>query len=391
MLITRRVSFRAMAVMAGTILLASAGSARAGVSGVLSGGTWHNAVEVPGTASHVEASIQSVSCSSSGNCGAGGSYLDRSRHFQAFVITERAGRWNRAIEVPGTAQINKGGLGQTGVVSCPAPGSCGAVGQYGPHVLRFEMFVASEVAGRWGRAVAVPGNPGIADGGIMALNSLSCPSARNCVAGGEYPYQNTTHGHHAFVVSESNGRWGPLLPLSGAGIRAGYFSDVEAISCSSPGNCTASGTVRTVTSPSDMYAVSEQAGKWGQAVTIPQSPTLTALNVGPSIDSMSCASLAAASPGSGPFMADAAVTGRRISVIGPQIRFFSWMANTTPAFVETRYPPVVRQLLVVWHQSAVKYAVLSGLRAMIRGNARALPHRPFFSVTANGPPPLEPV
>jgi hypothetical protein len=90
MLITKRVSFQVMAVMAGTILLASAGPARAGVSGVLSSATWHNAIEVPGTASHVQASIRSVSCSSSGNCGAGGYYIDRARHYQAFVVTERA-------------------------------------------------------------------------------------------------------------------------------------------------------------------------------------------------------------------------------------------------------------------------------------------------------------
>jgi hypothetical protein len=54
-------------------------------------GTWHTAVEVPGTAAlnrGGDAQIISVSCGSAGNCGAGGSYVNSFHHRQAFVDNE---------------------------------------------------------------------------------------------------------------------------------------------------------------------------------------------------------------------------------------------------------------------------------------------------------------
>jgi hypothetical protein len=54
-------------------------------------GTWHTAIQVPGTATlnqGRDAYAISVSCASAGNCGAGGGYTDSSGHTQAFVVTE---------------------------------------------------------------------------------------------------------------------------------------------------------------------------------------------------------------------------------------------------------------------------------------------------------------
>jgi hypothetical protein len=54
-------------------------------------GTWRAAIQVLGTATlnqGGEAQVQSVSCPSGGNCGAGGGYTDSSGHRQAFVVSE---------------------------------------------------------------------------------------------------------------------------------------------------------------------------------------------------------------------------------------------------------------------------------------------------------------
>jgi hypothetical protein len=54
-------------------------------------GTWHTAIEVPGTASLNQgwlAQVNSVSCGAAGNCVAGGFYSDISDHWQAFVVSE---------------------------------------------------------------------------------------------------------------------------------------------------------------------------------------------------------------------------------------------------------------------------------------------------------------
>ena len=55
------------------------------------GGTWHKAIEVPGTAvlnKGGQAHILSVSCTSAGHCSAGGTYADGSGVIQAFVVSQ---------------------------------------------------------------------------------------------------------------------------------------------------------------------------------------------------------------------------------------------------------------------------------------------------------------
>jgi len=116
-----------------------------------------------------------VSCGSAGNCAAGGAYADGSGHEQAFVVGERNGTWGKAIEVPGSGALNAGGTAFVESLSCASAGNCAAGGAYG----RFQVFVASERNGRWGKAIRVPGL-----GGGAAVYSVSCGSAGNCAVGG---------------------------------------------------------------------------------------------------------------------------------------------------------------------------------------------------------------
>ncbi len=76
------------------------------------------------------AEVTSVSCPSAGNCVAGGSYTNRTGHSQAFVASERHGVWGKAIEVPGSGALNKGGDAAVNSVSCPSAGECAAGGGY---------------------------------------------------------------------------------------------------------------------------------------------------------------------------------------------------------------------------------------------------------------------
>jgi hypothetical protein len=102
---------------------------------------------VPGTAALNQggaAEIASVSCGLAGNCGAGGSYAPRSGRRQAFVVSQAGGTWHTAIEVPGTAALNQGGDAGVGSVSCASAGECGAGGFYQDSSGRFQVFVVSE-------------------------------------------------------------------------------------------------------------------------------------------------------------------------------------------------------------------------------------------------------
>src|SRR5215470_14760668 len=206
-------------------------------------GRWRRAVEVPGSAAlnaGRSAQVSSVSCASAGNCAAGGFYRDGSRHFQAFVVTEREGRWRRAVEVPGPGALNPGGFARVLSVSCGSGGNCAAGGFYSESEVNVQAFVVSERNGRWGKAIQVPGSGGLNVFGDAELFSVSCASAGSCAAGGFYT--DGAQDVQAFVASERNGRWGGAIEVPGSGaLNAGGDAGVNSVSCPSAGNCAAGG------------------------------------------------------------------------------------------------------------------------------------------------------
>jgi len=112
-------------------------------------GIWGHALEVPGTAalnSGGYASIYSVSCASAGNCSAGGSY-DSFNHMQAFVVSEINGTWHGAIEVPGTVVLNQGGNASINAVACTSAGHCSAGGFYTDSSKLQQVFVVKRNLG----------------------------------------------------------------------------------------------------------------------------------------------------------------------------------------------------------------------------------------------------
>src|SRR5258707_9868929 len=85
-----------------------------------------------------------------------GSTPDGSGNVQAFVVSERHGLWGRAIEVPGSAALNKGGFANPMSVSCASAGNCAAGGVYTHGSGNEQAFVVSGLHSLWGRANEVP-------------------------------------------------------------------------------------------------------------------------------------------------------------------------------------------------------------------------------------------
>lgn len=232
-------------------------------------GSWGKAIEVPGlarlSAGH-GGTLNVVSCSAPGSCSAGGNYVDSSGHDQAFVVSEKNGSWGKAIEVPRTAALNTGGLADVTSLSCGSAGNCAAVGFYENSSHRGRAFVASERNGSWGKARRVPGLAGLTGAaGSSSLSSVSCASAGNCAAGGSY---SSNGEQQAFVVSEKNGSWDRAIEVPGsAALNTGTDAGVNAVSCASAGNCAAVGTYNTI----QAFVVSENNGSWGTAIQVPGS------------------------------------------------------------------------------------------------------------------------
>jgi hypothetical protein len=233
-------------------------------------GRWQKATELRGTVplnGGVIAGVLQVSCPSAGNCSAAGTYTDHAGNGQAFVATEVSGRWQRAIEVPGTAALNVGPLAQANSVSCVSPGNCAAAGYYSSSNIDIQAFVVSQVNGRWQRAIEVPGTAALNTGGNAQANSVSCGSAANCSAGGFYT--DRRNREQAFVVREIGGRWQRAIEVPGtAALNAGGNAQVTWVSCASAGNCAAGGSYQDRSGHRQAFVVSQVNGRWRMAMPL---------------------------------------------------------------------------------------------------------------------------
>jgi hypothetical protein len=198
--------------------------------------------------------------------------------------TRLAGSWGTATGIPGLAALNKGGDAYADSVSCPSAGNCAAGGSYGgaragaAHVQ--QAFMAVERDGRWGKAALVPGLAALSKGGGRGpdayVGSVSCASPGNCAAGGSY---RDRHGHlQGFTAVERDGRWGKAAGVPGlAALNAGGLAEVNSVSCASPGWCAAGGDYQDRHGHQQGFTASERNGVWGTASEV---PGLGALNTG---------------------------------------------------------------------------------------------------------------
>jgi hypothetical protein len=242
-------------------------------------GTWRTAVPVPGATGlpgqqkGTEAGIGPISCASPGNCSAAGSYPVRGGN-QVFVISQTRGGWGRAKPVPGLAALNTGRGDSISAISCASPGNCAAGGVYTFPDGAAEAFVASQTAGTWRTAIEVPGTSALNTQGDAMITTISCPSAGNCTAGGDYNTVSDADNSEVFLVSQVHGTWGKAIEVPGTGrLNKGDDAWLTQVSCSSAGNCGAGGWYSpaydyglTYTQP---FVINQVHGTWDKATEIP--------------------------------------------------------------------------------------------------------------------------
>ena len=254
------------------------------------GSPWGTAIEVPGIAAlNVNFSnLLSMSCPAVGDCAAGGSYGDASGSTDAYVVDEVSGTWGTAIEVPGTAALSTSGYAETDTVSCSSAGNCAAAGDYTVGSGDTRPFVVNETHGVWGTAIEVPGVAGLIKGRDASAASVSCAPgpALDCAVAGAYA-DAAGHGQ-AFVADATGGVWGTAIEVPGTPALGGS-AGATALSCPVAGACTVGGTYADNAGHAQPFAAREGGGVWGQAVKLPGA---AALNVGPSsqVNGLSCTS-----------------------------------------------------------------------------------------------------
>lgn len=221
-------------------------------------GRWDKGIMAPGTRTLNKggnAAVQSVSCARAGDCSVGGFYRDGANHNQALVLDSRNGTWRT-------------------VVSCGSAGSCAAGGLYHSGPTQVEAFIVTQPNSRWGTARQVPGTLALNAGQDAFITSLSCVSAGNCSAAGSYT--DSTGHSWPFVVSDKNGKWGTAAPAPGVRKLSGLggFGEINSLSSASAGNCAGVGQYNDSTSHSQAFVITQRGGTWSFAIKVPGLATL---------------------------------------------------------------------------------------------------------------------
>jgi hypothetical protein len=199
-------------------------------------GHWGKAIPVPGgtALTKVTTWINAVSCTPAGLCALVGEYSgDTLGDGQAFVATGHNGTWGKAIKLPGTAGVTtNGGHSEVSAVSCAAGGYCAAAGGLATGPANGRAFAAVYKRGIWRQPTIIPG----LEDTLSEVMAVSCPSPGNCTVGGWY--QQPTRLIQAFAADEVNGTWGHYQDLGGlAQLNAGGVAEIDSMSCGSPGDC----------------------------------------------------------------------------------------------------------------------------------------------------------
>jgi hypothetical protein len=226
-----------------------------------------------------------VSCGSAGSCAAGGYYTELPNIVVPIIVTERGGQWGKAVALPGDSQPGDGGVNS---VSCASAGGCLAAGGIAGNNEYFyvgDAFVVAEQAGRWGPVNLVPGLRALEHGSDpqvvgSRIDSVACPSAGNCAAGGAYTNMCCDR---AFVAAERNGVWGTAIEVPGLAVlnKGGRSAQVLTGSCAAAGSCAAGGFYTDGSRHRQGFVAVERNDVWGMAIEV---PGLAALNAGGSAE-----------------------------------------------------------------------------------------------------------
>lgn len=258
-------------------------------------GSWHDAIAVPGSVSANtggQAQISSVSCTPDGSCAAGGYFTDSGGAAHALLTTEQNGSWSGPLQIPGLPDLNTGGNAEVTSLSCSSDGNCGVGGFFTDIFGDQHPFVVNEIAGNWATAQEVPDPHSLFSNDSAQITSLSCAAAGECGAGGWYGLVGLDQS--AFVVSEVNGVWDSAEQVPGmAALNVNDVAQVNSVSCASPGNCVAGGYYDDASFFHRPFVTSEVNGTWDKAAEIRgASGSAFNLDAGEEVNTVSCGAVA---------------------------------------------------------------------------------------------------
>ncbi|HUA74914.1 MAG TPA: hypothetical protein VL988_09185 [Solirubrobacteraceae bacterium] len=235
-------------------------------------------LELPaGASSSAFGDVLSVSCPAAGSCSAVGSYETDPTHSLPMAITKLNATWQQAtaIPLPADADTYEQPRAQLERVSCSAPGYCAAIGEYEDSHGEVQAMAASETAGTWGAATEIQ-MPENASYGQVApntlFNSISCSGPDDCAAVGHY-YEGGNQKRRGMFATSTDGTWqaqATRAQLPEPTVEE-PGANLASVSCWAPGSCSAVGYFKASVTPTTWRAlvISESGGVWSAAAQPP--------------------------------------------------------------------------------------------------------------------------
>src|SRR5262249_52385340 len=154
--------------------------------------------------SHMSTVIESVYCSTSGDCALGGIYHDSFGNQQVVDAAKSpSGSWF-AETIPASEEVNGAGDAVVTDIACAAPGDCAGAGNSFPAAGDQQALVDDEDGAAWDGAVELLGIVNLSG---SAAGPVSCGGRGDCVTGGWYI--DTARHRQAFYANEIQHRWVP--------------------------------------------------------------------------------------------------------------------------------------------------------------------------------------
>jgi len=217
---------------------------------MLSDGSWTGTqAPIPSDVSwgSSEVTLGGVTCSSAASCVIFGQDINRSvdpNQKQLFFDTLSAGTWVATdAPLPANADVSYSGEDTLTSISCPAAGSCIAVGQYAYAPFQIAGLIDTLSNGAW-TATEAPQPPSTATYQQNALESVSCPTTAFCVAVGSYPAAGNGVSEPD-IETFSGGTWVESeapVPANVSGASREIGNQLDSVTCPAAGSCEAVGS-----------------------------------------------------------------------------------------------------------------------------------------------------
>ncbi len=225
-----------------------------------------------------QATISSVSCPAAGDCVAVGAYTDARGNQQGMLLTGYGASWT-ALRSPLPASANVPGAALSGV-SCPAAGSCVAVGTFSAQ--RRAMLVTG--FGTSWQAEQAPLPAGAATNPAASVRQIVCSASSDCVAVGSFA--DAGGDRHGLLLVKHGSLWSAAtaaLP-AGAARRQGLpGAQLTSVACASRYRCAAVGQYTDTAGDARLLLLTGHSTSWtaARAPLPPNSKTVSSQSQSP--------------------------------------------------------------------------------------------------------------